>query len=42
MSAHELRFAPRGAFSLRATMARFARLGDSVSVVEDDSYARLV
>ena len=39
---HELVFAPRGAFSLRATTARFARLSDSVSVVENDSYARLV
>jgi DNA-3-methyladenine glycosylase II len=39
---HELALAPRGAFSLAATTARFARLSDSVSVVEEDSYARLV
>jgi DNA-3-methyladenine glycosylase II len=39
---HELWFAPRGAFSLAATTARFARLGDSVSVVENGSFARLV
>jgi hypothetical protein len=39
---HELCYAPRGAFSLAATTARFARLGDSVSVVEDGSFARLV
>ena len=42
MSAHELRVAPRGAFSLAATAARFARLADSVSVFEDGTFARLV
>jgi DNA-3-methyladenine glycosylase II len=39
---HELCFAPRGAFSLAVTTARFARLDDSVSVVEDGVFARLV
>lgn len=39
---HALAFAPRGAFSLARTTARFARLGDTVSVVEDGGFARLV
>jgi DNA-3-methyladenine glycosylase II len=42
VSAHELWIAPRGAFSLAATAARFARLDDSVSVVENGTFARLV
>ncbi len=40
--AHEFVFAPRGAFSLAQTSARFARFPDPVNVVGDDSFARLV
>jgi DNA-3-methyladenine glycosylase II len=38
----ELAFAPRGAFSLAETTARFARLPDPVNVVGPDGFARLV
>src|SRR5258706_15809797 len=41
-AAQELVFAPRGAFSLARTSARFARLPDPVNVVGDGSFARLV
>ena len=41
-SAHEFVFAPRGAFSLAQTSARFARLPDPVNVVGDGRFARLV
>jgi len=42
VSSHELVCAPRGAFSLVRTTARFARLGDTVSVAADGAFARLV
>jgi DNA-3-methyladenine glycosylase II len=35
-------FAPRGAFSLARTTARFARHGDTVNVASDEGFARLV
>jgi len=41
-AAQELVFAPRGAFSLARTSARFARLPDPVNVAVDGSFARLV
>ena len=44
MPAGELEFevAPRGAYSLRRTGARFARHGDTVNVVDGDGFARLM
>lgn len=40
--ATEFEFAPRGAFSLAHTTARFARFPDPVNVVDRDGFARLV
>jgi len=39
---HELVYAPRGAFSLAATAARFARLEDSLNTFANGVFARLV